>query len=171
MEKTQPGTAFPFSSGVKPNRYAFDRDDTEWDEFEDEDCADDFDFARPGFTSRDRYDGQIFSSGFDDMDNTGWKRRIPRGGPGSRQAADEEFRRRGKVIDFALETLRNKCEEMTRRREKMSREIKEVQTSGMDGCTINSIIDMMHQKIDELSEQTDMLEEFIAVIEAEIADS
>ena len=152
-----------------------DEDDdpfSEWERRTDAYRAADPDFvsSRRRDPGREYWDSQPFDSNFDDFDNKGWKNRIPRSGPGRRQAADEEFMRRGRVINFALATLRNDCKEMERRREKMNREIEEVQTSGMDAGTINSIIDVMEQKISELGQQIDMLEEFIAVIEEDIAE-
>ncbi len=131
----------------------------------------DYGSSRRRDPGREYWDSQPFSSNFDDLDNKGWKNRIPRSGPGRRQAADEEFIRRGRVINFALDTLRNDCKEMERRREKMGKEIEEVQSSSMDAGTINSIIDVMEQKISELGQHIDMLEEFIAVIEEEMAES
>ncbi len=89
---------------------------------------------------------------------------------GHRAAGEREYQRRMKIINFALDTLRESCAAFEKEREDLSRAREEMLKSGMDELSSVSISKVLSQKQDELSEKKEMLEEFIAIIEAEIRE-
>ncbi len=136
---------------VTPRGFAFDRD-----EYGEED--------EPDFQTTDTEEP------FSEWEDGGWHRPMPRGGRETKKAADEELQRRIKIVNFALEVLRERAAEFEKQRAELDEALGGLESSGMDEKTAASISRVLLQKKDELAQQKEMLEEFVDVIEEDIKD-
>ncbi len=94
-----------------------------------------------------------------------WKNPVPRG---DREAGEREYQRRMRIIRFALDTLRERCDAFDKERSDLEKAMEELQESSLS--TAASVTQVLGAKCTELQEQKDMLLEFIAVIEEEIKE-
>lgn len=85
-----------------------------------------------------------------------------------RAAGGREYQRRMKIINFALDTLRERCAAFEKEREELEKAMEELEGSNMSSAS--SISQVLSQKCAELASQKDMLEEFIGIIEEEIRE-
>ena len=115
-----------------------------------------------GFNSSDEWSEYSY-----DASNRGWKKTMP---IGDRHACEQEYRRRKKTAYFALNVLRSRMYELDRERIELAGAEAGLYGSGLDESMRASLAKLAREKLEELSEQVDMLEEFIDVIEAEIED-
>lgn len=150
----------------RPRRYP-SPPDFDPDEDDKDDEEDDFFHARSRAWERAPFEDWPEP---EELDNKGWRKRMPRGGRGSQKAAEEELQRRMKTVNFALDVLRERRGDMEKQRGELDDALTELDISDMEEKTVASIRRVIIQKREELARQMDMLDEFVDVIEEEIKD-
>ena len=105
---------------------------------------------------------------FREEQNKGWKNPMP---VGDRRAADAELRRRKEVVYFVLGSLREHIERLENERQELTKAESGLWQSGLDERMTASLFKIVSEKQQEIFKQTDMLEEFIDVIDAELEDA
>lgn len=93
------------------------------------------------------------------------KNPMPRG---DREAGEREYQRRMRIINFALDTLRERCDGFDKERAELEKAMEELQGSSLS--TAASVTQVLGSKCSELEAQKAMLLEFIAIIEEEIRE-
>lgn len=106
---------------------------------------------------------------YDSYENEFFRESRRNPGPrGDREAGEREYQRRMKIIHFALDTIRERCDGFDKERSELEKAMEELQGSSLS--TAASVTQVLGAKCAELQEQKDMLLEFIAVIEEEIKE-